>query len=153
LLCEQVRLANVVFLEKMKKFIDPLISPIVEIFNANGCTTTASCQGHAGLEPYVSFYAEMEQAVYLAKALHQDSIADVPQLLRGWSIQPAFDERFKLRFIMRAQGWHQWWRAYFCASLGKDSTKLPALLQKSFDNLNKIKLVVEHEQADAKEDE
>ncbi len=87
--------------QKSYATIEPGIAPLVAAMNRTGLMRTiASCEGHwyRAMRPYVFFEASIQIGREFARLLHEDSIAQAPQLLYEWRLDPCFDQDYQIRF-------------------------------------------------------
>lgn len=79
--------------------IDPGIAPLVTAMNRTGLIRTyGSCEGHwyRARYPYVAFHASIEMGRAFARLLREDPIAQPPQLLYEWCLEPCFNQDYEL---------------------------------------------------------
>lgn len=133
--------------------IEPAIKPVVDALNAiPGVSTVASCQGHVfragsfwdlllsdGSYPYVYFKAPVNVACVLARALHESSVKEKPEIRTYWVIEGRFNADFELAFTLIAPEQERWakhfsgriWRyGVFRKKLDADLLALAVFLRK-----------------------
>lgn len=79
--------------------VEPKVRTLVEALNFDGCTTVASCQGHAsgGRTPYVLFRSEVPFASALERMVFDLNVKRL-ELRFFWEIQGIFDPQYRLCF-------------------------------------------------------